>query len=117
MRQALMARPGSNRKNLLPFSEPNLPESVNRSVGGAHNAVRLSSASLAKRTVCNGRTTVQRPFTGAAPRNRFLAKALPDPDLKYRLKRASSNFIGYRDIGAKNDRQILPCRYDVSPLM
>jgi hypothetical protein len=37
---------------------------------GVQNAVRLSSASLAERTVCNGRTTVRRPLTDAAVSNR-----------------------------------------------
>jgi hypothetical protein len=46
------------------------PKSVNHAVGGAHNAVRLPSASLAERTVCNGCTTVRRSLTDAAVSNR-----------------------------------------------
>jgi hypothetical protein len=52
-------------------SEPDIPKSVNRAVGGAYNVVRLSSASLAERTVCDGRMTVRRPLTDAAVSNRF----------------------------------------------
>jgi hypothetical protein len=43
---------------------------TDRAVGGAYNAVRLSSASLAERTVCNGRTTVRRPLADAAVSSR-----------------------------------------------
>jgi hypothetical protein len=32
----------------------------------AHNAVRLSSASLVERTVCNGRATVRQPLIDAS---------------------------------------------------
>jgi len=51
-------------------TETGIPKSVNHAAGGAHNAVRLSSASLAERAVCNARTTVRRPLTDAAVRDR-----------------------------------------------
>jgi hypothetical protein len=38
-------------------------------VGGAYNAVRLSSASLAERTVCNERMTARWPLADAAVSN------------------------------------------------
>jgi hypothetical protein len=47
-------------------SETDMPNSVNRAVGGAYNAVRLSFALLAERSVCNGRTTVRPSLTDAA---------------------------------------------------
>jgi hypothetical protein len=47
-------------------SETDMPNSVNRAVGGAYNAVRLSSTSLAERFVCNGRTAVRPSLTDAA---------------------------------------------------
>ena len=47
-----------------------IPESLNGAARCAINAVRLSSASLAERTVCNGRTTVQRPLIDASVSNR-----------------------------------------------
>jgi hypothetical protein len=50
--------------------ETDIPKSVNRAVGGAYDAVRLSSTSLAERTVCNGRMTVRRPWADAAVSNR-----------------------------------------------
>ena len=50
--------------------ETGLPNSVNHAAGGACNAVRLSSASVAERTVFNGRTTVQQPLTGASASDR-----------------------------------------------
>jgi molecular chaperone DnaK (HSP70) len=56
-------------------SETDIPRSVNRAVGGAHNAVRLSSASLpslAERAVCNGRTTVRQRSTMQRPSKRHL---------------------------------------------
>jgi hypothetical protein len=58
----------------LPLDEksdvkPTSPRSVNGAVGGAYNAVRLSSASLIERAVCNGRTTVRRPLTDAPVSN------------------------------------------------
>jgi hypothetical protein len=40
-------------------NETEIRKSVNRAAGSAYNAVRLSSASPAERTVCNGRTTDQ----------------------------------------------------------
>jgi Flp pilus assembly protein TadD len=46
-------------------SETDMPNSVNRAEDGAYNAVLLSSASPAERSVCNGRTTV-RPSLGRA---------------------------------------------------
>src|SRR6202011_5194494 len=51
-------------------NETDIPKSLNQAVGGAHNAVRLSSASPAERVVCSGRTTVRRPLTDAAVSNR-----------------------------------------------
>jgi hypothetical protein len=51
-------------------SETDTPNSVNRAVSGAHNAVRLSSASLAERPVCNTRATVRPSLTDAAVSNR-----------------------------------------------
>jgi len=44
-------------------SETGIQKSVNRAVSDANNAFRLSSASMAGRTVFNGRTTVQQPLT------------------------------------------------------
>jgi hypothetical protein len=51
-------------------SETDMPNSVNRAVDGAYNAVRLSSASLAERSVCNGSTTLRPSLTDAAVNNR-----------------------------------------------
>jgi hypothetical protein len=51
-------------------SETEMPNPVNRAVGGAYNTVRLSSASLAERFVGNGRTTVRPSLTDAAVSNR-----------------------------------------------
>jgi hypothetical protein len=51
-------------------SETDMPNSVNRAVGGAYNAVRLSSASLAERSVCNRRKTARPSLTDAAVINR-----------------------------------------------
>jgi len=43
--------------------------SVNRAVGGSYIAVQLLSASVAKRTVSDRRTTVQQPLIDAAVSN------------------------------------------------
>jgi hypothetical protein len=50
--------------------ETDMPNSVNRAVGGAYNAVLLSSASPAERPVYNVRTTVWPSLTDAAVSNR-----------------------------------------------
>jgi len=50
--------------------EAGIPNSVNHAAGAACNAVRLSSASLAERTVFNGRTTVQQPLTDSSVSDR-----------------------------------------------
>jgi hypothetical protein len=50
--------------------ETDIQKSANRAVDGAHNAVRLSSPSMAERTVFNGRTTVQQPLTDASASDR-----------------------------------------------
>jgi len=51
-------------------SETDIRKSVKSAVGGAHNAVRLSSRRLRSALFANGRTTVRRPLTDAAVRNR-----------------------------------------------
>jgi hypothetical protein len=51
-------------------SESDISKLVNHAIGGSHNAVRISSASLIERTVCNGRMTVRRPLVDAAVSNR-----------------------------------------------
>jgi len=51
-------------------SETDMPNSVSRAVGGAYNAVRLSSASLAERSVCDRRRTIRPSLTDAAVTNR-----------------------------------------------
>jgi hypothetical protein len=50
-------------------SETDIPKSVDRAVGGAHYAVRFSSASSAERAVCNGRATVRRFLSDATASN------------------------------------------------
>jgi hypothetical protein len=42
--------------------EAGIPNSVNDAAGGACNVVRSSFASMAERTVFNGRWTVQQPL-------------------------------------------------------
>jgi len=54
--------------------EIDIPKSLNQAVSDAHNAVRVSSASLAERAVCNARTTVRRPLTDAVVRDRRAEK-------------------------------------------
>jgi len=56
-------------------SETDMPNSVNRAVGGAYDAVRLSSASLVERSVCSGRTAVRPSLTDAAVSNRRAAES------------------------------------------
>jgi len=51
-------------------SETDIPRSVNPAVGGVHNAVQFSSASVVERTVFNGRTTVRQPRTDASASDR-----------------------------------------------
>jgi len=51
-------------------SETGILKPINDAVGSAHNAVRLSSASLVERTICNGRLTVRQPLTDALVRGR-----------------------------------------------
>jgi hypothetical protein len=46
--------------------EAGIPNSVNDAAGGACNVVRLSFASMAERTVFNGRRTVQQPLTATS---------------------------------------------------
>jgi hypothetical protein len=46
-----------------------MPNSVNRAVGGAYNAIRLSSALPAERSVCNARTTFRPSLIDAAASN------------------------------------------------
>jgi hypothetical protein len=46
--------------------EAGIPNSVNDAAGGACNVVRLSFASMAERTVFNGRTAIQQPLTDAS---------------------------------------------------
>src|ERR1700730_8661540 len=60
-------------------NETDIPKSLNQAVGGAHNAVRLSSASPAERVVCSGRTTVRRPLTDAAVSNPRAEESRPSP--------------------------------------
>jgi len=50
--------------------ETDIQKSANHAVDGARNAVRLSSAAMAERTVFNGRTTVQQPITDASASDR-----------------------------------------------
>jgi hypothetical protein len=56
-------------------SETGILKPVNDAVNGAHNAVRLSSASLVERTVCNGRLTVRQPVTCASVNDRRAEKS------------------------------------------
>jgi hypothetical protein len=51
-------------------SETGIQKSINLAVDGTQNAVRLLSASLAERSVCNGRATVRSSLTDAASSNR-----------------------------------------------
>jgi hypothetical protein len=51
--------------------ETSIPKSVNHAAGCAYNAFRLSSASMAERTVFNGRTTAQQPPTDASVSDRL----------------------------------------------
>ena len=58
--------------------ETNVPGYAIRAEDGAQNAVRLSYASMAERTACDGRATVLQPLIDTAVSNRRAQKARAD---------------------------------------